>query len=206
MQNKLDEAQKVLARGRDANPDDEVLPSVYAEVQIARLSRAIEAWTKRVQSHPDDAEAKARLMQLREKLDAYELSDFRRRIESQPGDMPLRLQYGVRLVKAGQIDAAIAEFQQAKGNVATRVSANHQLGLAFEAKNLPKLAERFYQDALKFVEADDTALFNDLHYNLGRLAESLGNTKAAEEHYNEVAANDFSYKDVAARLSNLNNG
>ncbi len=76
--------------------------------------------------------------------------------------------------------------------------------MAFEAKNLPKLAERNYTEALTGLDADDQALFNDLHYRLGLLAEGQGNVKAAEEHYNEVAANDFGYKDVATRLGNLN--
>ena len=205
-QNKLDEAQKVLARGREANPADQVLQSAYAEVQIARLSRAHDAWAKRVKTHPNDAEAKARMAQLREKLDAYEIADFRRRIETQPGDMHLRLQFGKKLVSAGQIDAAIAEFQQSKSNAATRVQSLYQMGLAFEAKNLAKLAERSYDEAIKSLDPDDHVLFNDLHYHLGRLAESQGNTKAAEEHYNEVAANDFGYKDVATRLANLNSG
>jgi tetratricopeptide (TPR) repeat protein len=205
-QNRLDEAQKVLSRGRDANPSDDVLLSAYAEVQISRLNRAIESWTKRAKTHPDDAEAQARLAQLREKLDAYEISEFKRRIEAQPADMHLRLQFGTRLARSAHWDAAIAELQQAKSNTATRVQALYQLGLAFEAKNLAKLAERSYQDALKSLDDDDHALFNELHYLLGRLAESQGNMKSAEEHYNEVAANDFGYRDVADRLSNLNPG
>jgi tetratricopeptide (TPR) repeat protein len=205
-QNKLDEAQKVLARGLEANPDEQVLKSAYADVQISRLNRAIEAWAKKLKKDPNDAEAKARYAQLKEKLDAYEISDFRRRVDSQPTDMHLRLQFGKKLIGIGQVDAAIAELQQATRNIATRVPALYQLGLAFEAKNLPKLAERNYTEALAALDADDQALFNDLHYHLGRLAESQGNVKAAEEHYNEVAANDFGYKDVATRLGNLNNG
>jgi tetratricopeptide (TPR) repeat protein len=204
-QNRLDDAQKVLTRGREAIPGDQVLESAYAEVQIARINRAIEAFSKRVKTHPNDAEAKARLAQLREKLDAYEIADYRRRIETQPGDMHLRLQFGKKLIGSGQIDAAIAEFQQSKSNAATRVQSLYELGLAFEAKNLPKLAERSFEEALKSLDGDDQAVFNDLHYHLGRLAESQGNMKSAEEHYNEVAANDFSYKDVATRLGNLNN-
>ena len=48
------------------------------------------------------------------------------------------------------------------------------------------------------------ANLNALHYRLGRVAEAQGNTEAAEEHYNEVAANDYTYLDVAQRLRNLN--
>jgi len=44
---------------------------------------------------------------------------------------------------------------------------------------------------------------NALHYRLGRVFEAQGDTQMAEEHYNEVAANDYGYLDVAQRLRNL---
>jgi hypothetical protein len=46
-------------------------------------------------------------------------------------------------------------------------------------------------------------MFLALHYQLGCTSESLGNNEAAEEHYNEVAAIDYSYRDVAQRLKRL---
>ena len=46
-------------------------------------------------------------------------------------------------------------------------------------------------------------MFLALHYRLGRASESLGNNEDAEEHYNEVAAIDYSYLDVAQRLKRL---
>ena len=67
-----------------------------------------------------------------------------------------------------------------------------------------KLAERTYQEALKAIDPADTVNFNALHYRLGRVAEELGNMEEAEEHYNEVASNDYTYLDVAQRLRNLN--
>ena len=45
--------------------------------------------------------------------------------------------------------------------------------------------------------------FKALHYRLGRVAEALGNNEAAEEHYNEVAAKDYTFLDVAQRLRRL---
>ena len=77
------------------------------------------------------------------------------------------------------------------------------MGLSFEAIGNLKLAERNYQDALKAADPSDVNLLNALHYRLGRVAEAQGNNQAAEEHYNEVAANDYAYLDVADRLKNL---
>ncbi len=84
-----------------------------------------------------------------------------------------------------------------------KLEALYHLGLSFEANNSPKLAERNYKEAIKLLDPEDKEHFNALHYRLGRVAETLGNTEAAEEHYNEVAANDYSYLDVAQRLKRL---
>ena len=54
------------------------------------------------------------------------------------------------------------------------------------------------------IDEGEQELFNKLHYRLGRVAEAQGNLKSAEEHYNEVAANNFGYEDIAQRLENLN--
>ena len=77
------------------------------------------------------------------------------------------------------------------------------MGLSFEANDAPKLAERNYKEALKLLEPEDKENFLALHYRLGRVAEALGNREAAEEHYNEVAAIDYTYLDVAERLRRL---
>lgn len=203
MHNKLDEAEKTLARGLRANPDDAVLLTAHSEVQISRLHRAIGAWSKRVDDHPEDEDARIKLRQLREKLNAYELAEFRRRLNVRPDDENVRLQLGIRLARIGEHDAAIAEFQSLRDVPDLKVEALHQLGLSFEAKHLPKLAERNYQEALRVAEPDDRATRNALNYRLGRVLEAQGQLSRAEEHYNEVAANDYGYLDVAQRLNAL---
>jgi tetratricopeptide (TPR) repeat protein len=85
-----------------------------------------------------------------------------------------------------------------------KIKALHQAGRCFEEKKLPKLAQRNYEEALGLADTSDVALFNDLHYRLGRVAEGLGDLKKAEDHYNEVAANDYNYLDIADRLRSLN--
>ncbi len=201
---RLDEAEQVLARGIKANPDDNFLKGVYAEVQIQRMKRAIEAMNRRLQKNSADAEAKVKLEQLNAHLAAYEVKELRRRIGLRPDDMNLRLLLGQTLAKAGKHDEAIAEFQQARKSPPHQVQANLHAGLSFEANGALKLAERHYQDALRAVDATEHATVNNLHYRLGRIAESQGNKTEAEEHYNEIAANDYGYLDVAQRLRDLN--
>jgi tetratricopeptide (TPR) repeat protein len=201
--NQLDDAEKLLSNGLKSVPRDPSLQLAYAEVQIARLQRAITAWTQHCRERPADAAAKAKLEHLNSLLTEYEVKEFKRRAALHPEDLNLQYQLGLRLAKAGRHKEAIAAFQQARSHPALKVDSLHQAGLSFEADGMLKLAERSYQDALKAAEPADLATLNALHYRLGRCAEAQGNNAAAEEHYNEVAANDYSYLDVAQRLQNL---
>lgn len=208
-QNRLDDAEKVLALGLKHLPNDTVLQMEHAEIQISRLNRHVEHWTRKAKADPSDATAQAKADQLTAKKHEYEVREYRRRLALSPDDLNLHFQLGIRLAKAGQHDAAIAEFQQARQSPVLKVQALLEAGKSFEANGVLKLAERSYNDALKALETsdpEDQATSNSLHYRLGRVAELQGNLAAAEEHYNEVAANDYAYLDVAHRLRNLNQG
>ncbi len=199
----LEKAEKVLAKGIKANPNDAVLLAGLEDTQISRLKRAIEKQTQVCRERPDDTGAKVKLDQLTEMLSKYEVEAFRRRVNVHPEDGALHLQLGMILQRIGQHDEAIAEFQAARSSPAQKIKALFQAGLSFEANSAWKLADRSYREALKGLEDDDKENFKALHYRLGRVAEALGNNEAAEEHYNEVAAIDYTYLDVAERLRRL---
>lgn len=202
--NRLDEAEKVLARGRKAVPEDNVLRTAWGDVQLTRLRRAIDVKKKQIKEHPEDKDAREKLAQLQEKLSSFELAEFRRRTESQPEDSSLFLHYGRLLAGAGKHDEAIAAFQKARSDPELKVQALYQAGLSFEKKGLAKLAEKNLAESLALSEPDKTALRTELRYDLGRLCELQGKLKEAEDYYNEVAAEDYTYKDVADRLQALN--
>jgi tetratricopeptide (TPR) repeat protein len=200
---RLDEAEQILAKGVKANPDDNYMQGAYAEVQISRIRRAIDVWTRKVAKEPHDPEPKEKLEQLKVALYKYELKEIRRKVSVAPDDLKLRMLLGKKLAEGGKHDEAIAEFQQARNNNDLRVQALLNAGLSFKANGVNKLAERNFEDAVRAVDMKDIATLMELHYNLGLLAEEQGNLAIAEEHYNEVAANDYSYRDVAQRLRKL---
>ncbi|SIN76054.1 Tetratricopeptide repeat-containing protein [Singulisphaera sp. GP187] len=204
LRGQLEEAEKVMARGLKANPGNRDLAFAHAEIQISRIQGAIDRCHRRLAEKPDDEKAKAKLEEFTTLLNDYQIKEFRRRLALQPEDMGIQLELGIRLAQAGKHDEAIAAFQQARSSADHKVKALHQSGLSFESKGSLKLAERMYQDALKAADSTDMAVTNALHYRLGRVAEAQGNPQVAEEHYNEVAANDYNYLDVAQRLQSLN--
>jgi tetratricopeptide (TPR) repeat protein len=202
----MEKAEKVLAKGLKANPNDQGLMQIYEDTQISRLRRAIESQKHRVQEHPDDTGAAVKLDELNKMLDKYEVQAFRRRAKLHPEDAKVHFELGQILARTGDHDGAIPEFQLG-ARLATvpalKIQALLQMGLSFEANNAPKLAERNYKEGLKVLEPEDKDNFLALHYRLGRCAETLGNREAAEEHYNEVAALEYTYLDVAERLRRL---
>ena len=54
----FDKAEKVLSKGLKANPNDAAIQSVYEDVQISRLKRAIDSQSQRVLQHPEDTGAR----------------------------------------------------------------------------------------------------------------------------------------------------
>ncbi len=173
--------------------------------RLRRLRKARDSQQQRVRQYPEDTGAKAKLDQLTQMLDKYEIEAFRRRVNLHPEDSKLHFELGVILARIGDHDGAIAEFQAARAStsVTQKVQALYHLGLSFEANGAAKLAERNYKEAVKLLEPEDKENFLALHYQLGRVAETLGNNEAAEESYNEVAALDYGYRDVAQRLKRL---
>lgn len=202
----LDKAEKVLAKGVKANPQDQGLMQILEDTQIARLKRAIAHQKQKVQEHPEETVHQVKLDELNGMLDKYEIQAYRRRVKLHPEDPRVHHDLGLILARTGAHDEAIPEFQQA-ARLSTIASAKIQsllqMGLSFEANGAPKLAERNYKEGIKALEPEDKDNFLALHYRLGRVAETLGNREAAEEHYNEVAAADYTYLDVADRLRRL---
>jgi tetratricopeptide (TPR) repeat protein len=203
LRNQLEDAEKVLARGLKLHPKEESLLLNHADIQLARLQNAIEVLTKRSKEKPQDEAIKAKLKQYTQMLMDYEVKEYSRRAKLHADDLNVQLLLGKALARAGKAQEAIAALQIARNHPTQRVEALRQLGLSFEALGNLKLAERNYQDALKSADPSDANIMNILHYRLGRVAEAQGNNQAAEEHYNEVAANDYAYLDVADRLKNL---
>lgn len=200
---RLDEAEKILAKGVKANPDDNYLQGSYAEIQISRIKHALEIYTRKVAKEPHDPEPKQKLAQLKVALYKYELKELKRKVGVASEDLKLRLLLGRKLAEGGKHDEAIAEFQQVRNSPELRVQALLHAGLSFKANGVNKLAERNFEDAVRGVDLKDQATFMELHYNLGLLAEEQGNKAIAEEHFNEVAAIDYSFRDVAQRLRKL---
>jgi tetratricopeptide (TPR) repeat protein len=137
---------------------------------------------------------------LETELVAAEIEDWRKRTALRPSEPSLHLEYGRRLARAGQTDAAIAELQRAVEDSRSRQEALFLLGGCFHQKRFFDLARQQYQRALEGLPTTSERA-KEILYNLGAIAESEGKATEARTWYVRIYEVDIGYKDVAGKMN-----
>lgn len=136
---------------------------------------------------------------LAEELSRAEVADYRRRVEVHPADHALRVQLGKRLMRAGDLDGAMAELQRGIADPRLSREARFLMAQCFHRKGFNDLARKEYERALEGVqELDDRS--KEILYNLGGIAEAEGRAADARGFYARVYEVDIGFRDVAAKM------
>lgn len=108
----------------------------------------------------------------------------------------------------GLLDEAINEFQKVS-EAAQKQKAYGQLfqactllGVCFTEKNMPQVAVRWYERALKAPGVGEEDVLA-LRYNMGVVQEQAGNREAALECFRKVYGTNRDYRDVRERMHEL---
>jgi tetratricopeptide (TPR) repeat protein len=140
--------------------------------------------------------------QLEGELIAHEVKDFRRRIEARPGDAALRLTLAKKLLRASDVDGALAELQRCSSEPRVRDEALFFLAQCFQQKGILDLARKEYEHALQATDGKSERA-KEILYNLGSIAEAQGNRDEARSFYIRIYEVDIGYRDVAAKMGTL---
>jgi Flp pilus assembly protein TadD len=200
---KTEQARAMMIKAKDATGGHPDALNELADIETEQLRTELAISEKRAAEKPDDAAAQKGLADKARQLNEFELREYQRRVERNPTDMGLRADLGIRLARAGLYDQSIGELQKAKSAPGRKMDAAIWLGHCFLAKKNPRLAKRSFEEALATVSSGDQKTFLDLHYWVGRCCEDLGEKTEAMNHYDEVAALEYGYRDVAQRLDKL---
>ncbi len=202
-----DEAAAVVERSLHATGGHPELQTELADIEIDRLRFDLSVAQAQLADDPNNPLKQEKVAELERRLNDYELREYRRRAERHPTDSVLKLEYAIRLARARLYDEAITILQSVRQDPRVRLDALVWLGNCFFARKIYRLAERNYSEALaelKNAGSRNEQALKEVHYLLGRTFEEMGNRDEALRHYEEVAAIDFAYRDVAQRLEKLN--
>jgi tetratricopeptide (TPR) repeat protein len=189
----LADAKASYAKAQDLDPHDFTVAMKLGDIAMAEAKAVVEQLTAAGQ---DATAAKAERLQL-------EISEYRKRVERQPTDMNHRYNLGIRLIQAGDIDGAAAEFQKSVADPKVRQKSHKYLGFCFGKKNLLDLAVQQYTSYLSLVLDDQADEAKEVRYLRARVLEDQTKRDEATKDYERIVAIDLNYKDAAVRLSKL---
>jgi tetratricopeptide (TPR) repeat protein len=187
-------ALELAERALSYRKDSFELVSRVGDLESKRLKKAVARADKAGKA--DEASA------LERELIAHEVKDHRRRVDVRPGDASLRLALAKKLLRADDVDGALAELQRCSGEPRVRDEALFLLGQCFHRKGILDLARKEYEHALQAIDAKSERA-KEILYSLGSIAEAQGNREEARSFYIRIYEIDIGYRDVAAKMGTL---
>jgi tetratricopeptide (TPR) repeat protein len=198
----LDEALVWVRKAREqpVGKTDAALEKHESELATAVVEKHVNEATAAVAAAPGDTTAQAKLAAAKKELAEFKMSESKRYVERYPNDFPARYALGALLLDQGQIDAAIAQFQQAQKGPGVRIASLVGLGRCFKAKRLFDLAVAQLNTAKNDLNAmDDTK--KDVIYELGTCYDLMGKPELAIEEFKVIYSEDIGFRDVAEKIN-----
>jgi tetratricopeptide (TPR) repeat protein len=188
------------AREQPVGKTDAALEKQESELATAVIEKHTKEAEAAVAASPGDAAAQAKLAAAKKELNEFKLTEAKRYVERYPNDYPARYALGALLFELGQIDAAIAQFQQAQKGPQVRVQSLVGLGRCFKAKKLFDLAVAQLNTAKNDLNTmDDTK--KEVIYELGTCYELMGKPDLAIEEFKVIYSEDIGFRDVADKIN-----
>ncbi|NLB56405.1 MAG: tetratricopeptide repeat protein [Lentisphaerae bacterium] len=189
--NEFDQAIATLQETLELTGADPQTEKTISDIQIKQFEKKI----KDVQASGNIEEAEKLIAERQ----AFLLDNARSLVERYPNDLQLHFQYGKHLFENGMFDETIQEMQIAQRNSQLRAEALYFLGMCFKNKDQLDIAQDQLIRALEETP-DMNKLKKGIIYELGSIAEALGDSDAAINRFKEIYQVDIQYKDVAAKI------
>ncbi|RKX33082.1 MAG: hypothetical protein DRP22_01145 [Verrucomicrobia bacterium] len=192
---RYEEALEVLGRCQQlAGGRDPEIDQMFTNVKLKIFDRDI----RRLREAGDAAAAEAKEKEKQE----FVLRAAREKVERYPHDLQYRYELGVLLYERGLLTEAIQQFQQAQRHPQRRLKSLYYLALCFKAKKQYDIAMEQLEKAAAEIPSMD-ALKKDILYEMGTIAEAMGDREKAARCFKEIYAVDISYKDVAEKVEKI---
>ncbi len=130
---------------------------------------------------------------------------FKKGVEEQvgPEDFETHYNLGIAYKEMGLLDEAIGEFQFASKGRGLLLDCCSMLGICFREKGMHALAVKWYRRGLEAGGGSDEESLLGLRYDLADTLSEIGEQKEAVAMFTEVYGMNSKYRDVAARIKEL---
>lgn len=201
---KLEDAGAMYQKALELSGGDPNIREQLEDVEIDLMRKSVELAKANAAKKAGDEEAEAMAKAQAEELRKREIEVYRTRVERHPNDLKLKFMLAERFYKQKMYSQAIPLLQAAVQDTRMEGQALLLLGFCFINEKKGGLARRQLEKAAPKLNAvEHKKEFLECHYYLGRLCEEAKERDKAEEHYGEVLAVDYEYKDALKRLESL---
>jgi tetratricopeptide (TPR) repeat protein len=192
-----DRAKATLTQGLAPTGQHATLKQELIELELEPLRKIARA----LQNPDDDPDqAEARRVAANVEIAKKEIELFRLKIDRSPGDGPLRIELGRRLLDADRVDEAIAELQASRKDDKVKGLASLHLGLAFRKRNNWRLAQRNFEEALNALPTNDDEARKDVLYHLAVGCAENGDIPRALDLGHELANMEYGYRNIGTLI------
>jgi tetratricopeptide (TPR) repeat protein len=201
---RLEEAGAMYQKALELSGGDPNIREQVEDIELDLMRKSVELAKANAAKKPGDEEAEAMAKGQAAELIKREVETYRVRVERNPNDLKLKFTLAERFYKLKMYSQAIPLFQAAVQDNRLEGAALLLLAKCFINDKKGILARKQLEKAvpkLNAIEHKDS--FLEAHYYLGRLCEEAKDYTKAEEHYGEVLAVDYEYKDALKRLESL---
>ena len=200
-------AQENLTKALELSKNDPDVLEELQQVQLLLLKNDLHEAEERARKNPTKERLAEKAKTMREELLQKEIEFFTHGVANKPSDLGKKFELAQRFFTIKQYTKAIPLLQQAVANPTLKVDVLVLLGECFTRDGKLDLARRQFEKALEGLNCTDRPdAFKTAHYWLGRIYEKANKKEQAEHHYGEILANDYEYRDVLKRLSDLQGG
>lgn len=196
----FDKARAVLEEGLGPTGNHFDLIQEIGELETAAFRRNLALTEDNLKKQPDDSQLLKVREELRKEINSRELESYRRKADRYPAEKIHRLELGVRLFRAGQLDEAIRELQVLRNDPRLQWRVLAYLGHCFKARNNWRLAQRNFEDALQNMPPNETETRKEILLNLAQGMAESGDLAKAVDVGTELANLDFGYGDIGRLL------
>ena len=185
------EAIQTLDKALEISPGDPEVDNTRSATRLMLVDHEIE----QLRAAGDTAGADAKQAERSQ----FAFDDLQERVKRYPNEMRLRYDLGVVLYENGYLNEAIQQFQLSQRNQKYRIRSLYYLGMSFKKKKQFDMGLQQLETAVSELGLMDDEK-KEICYEIGLLAEEVGDKAKALEYLKKIYQADIGYKDVAQRV------